>query len=86
MKVARVYSAKDLRLETAETPRVERADDVLVRPKYVGICGSDTHLYHGKNPLAVLPRVMGHEITGVVEDVGPEAAGLAAGDHVVIDP
>jgi L-gulonate 5-dehydrogenase len=29
---------------------------------------------------------MGHEITGVVEDVGPEAAGLAAGDHVVIDP
>ncbi|MDR2489873.1 MAG: zinc-binding alcohol dehydrogenase family protein [Spirochaetaceae bacterium] len=86
MKVAKVYGVKDLRLEETEKPRIERPGDVLVRPKYVGICGSDTHLYHGKNPLAILPRIMGHEIVGVVEETGKEVKGLAAGDHVVIDP
>ena len=86
MKVAKVYGAKDLRLEEIPKPSVERPTDVLIRPKYVGICGSDTHLYHGKNPLAILPRIMGHEITGVVEDCGSEVKGLSPGDHVVIDP
>lgn len=86
MKVAKVYGAKELRLEGAAKPAVSRPNEVLVRPKFVGICGSDVHLYHGKNPLATLPRVMGHEIVGVVEDFGAEVKGLAAGDHVVIDP
>jgi L-gulonate 5-dehydrogenase len=86
MKIAKVYGAKDLRMEEGPEPVLSRPDDVLVRPKVVGICGSDIHLYHGKNPLATLPRVMGHEIVGVVEDFGKEVKGLAKGDHVVIDP
>ncbi|MDR1932913.1 MAG: zinc-binding alcohol dehydrogenase family protein [Spirochaetales bacterium] len=86
MKAAKVYGAKDLRLEDAPKPVISRPDEVLVRPKFVGICGSDVHLYHGKNPLATLPRIMGHEIVGVVEEFGKDVKGLAAGDHVVIDP
>jgi L-gulonate 5-dehydrogenase len=86
MKVAKVYGPKDLRLEEIEKPRIERPNDVLIRPKLIGICGSDTHLYHGKNPLAILPRIMGHEVVGVVEDFGKDVRGLSAGDHVVIDP
>jgi L-gulonate 5-dehydrogenase len=86
MKVAKVYGVKDLRMDEIEKPQITRPGDVLIRPKYVGICGSDTHLYHGKNPLAILPRIMGHEIVGVVEDFGKEVKGLSAGDHVVIDP
>lgn len=86
MKAAKVYGAKDLRVEELEKPQVSRPNEVLVRPKYAGICGSDIHLYHGKNPLAVLPRIMGHEIVGLVEDVGSEVKGLSVGDHIVIDP
>ena len=86
MKTAKVYGPKDLRMEETEKPSVVRPGDVLVKPKFVGICGSDMHLYHGKNPLATLPRVMGHEIVGVVEDMGKEVKGLSPGDHVVIDP
>lgn len=86
MKAAKVYGAKDLRLEEVETPRVTKPADVLVKPAYIGVCGSDVHLYHGKNPLAILPRIMGHEVVGVVEDFGGEVKGLSPGDHVVIDP
>jgi L-gulonate 5-dehydrogenase len=86
MKVAKVYGKKDLRLEEIEKPKITRPTDVLIRPKFVGICGSDVHLYHGANPLAILPRIPGHEIVGVVEDLGAEVKGLAVGDHIVIDP
>ena len=86
MKISKVYGPKDLRMEDADKPSVVKPGDVLVKPKFVGICGSDMHLYHGKNPLATLPRVMGHEIVGVVEDMGKDVKGLSAGDHVVIDP
>ncbi|MCL1817984.1 MAG: zinc-binding alcohol dehydrogenase family protein [Spirochaetaceae bacterium] len=86
MKISKVYGPKDLRMEDVPKPSVVKPGDVLVKPKFVGICGSDVHLYHGKNPLATLPRVMGHEIVGVVEDMGAEVTGLSAGDHVVIDP
>ncbi|MDR2860233.1 MAG: zinc-binding alcohol dehydrogenase family protein [Elusimicrobiota bacterium] len=86
MKAAKVYGKKDLRLEEIEKPVITKPDDVLIRPKFVGICGSDVHLYHGANPLAILPRIPGHEIVGVVEDMGKDVKGLAVGDHVVIDP
>ncbi|GMO41993.1 MAG: zinc-binding alcohol dehydrogenase family protein [Treponemataceae bacterium] len=86
MKVAKVYGVRDLRVDEVEKPQITRPGDVLIRSKYAGICGSDTHLYHGKNPLAILPRIMGHEIVGVVEDFGKEVKGLSAGDHIVIDP
>ncbi|MDR1952320.1 MAG: zinc-binding alcohol dehydrogenase family protein [Elusimicrobiota bacterium] len=86
MKVAKVYAKKDLRLEEIEKPSITRPGDVLIKTKYVGICGSDVHLYHGANPLAILPRIMGHEIVGVVEDMGADVKGLAAGDHIVIEP
>ncbi|MDR2772616.1 MAG: alcohol dehydrogenase catalytic domain-containing protein, partial [Elusimicrobiota bacterium] len=86
MKVAKVYAIKDLRLEEVEKPTITRPDDVLIKTKYVGICGSDVHIYHGANPLAILPRIMGHEVVGVVEDMGKEVKGLAVGDHIVVEP
>ena len=44
------------------------------------------HIYHGTNPLATLPRVIGHEVTGQVEEVGANVQSLKPGDHVVIEP
>jgi threonine dehydrogenase-like Zn-dependent dehydrogenase len=42
-------------------------DDVLIRIKRVGVCGTDLHIYTGKQPYLSYPRVMGHELSGIVE-------------------
>jgi aryl-alcohol dehydrogenase len=62
----------------------ELADgEVLVRVKGVGVCHTDISAAQGVIPLP-LPSVLGHEGSGVVEQVGPAVTGLAAGDHVAI--
>ncbi|MCC9295813.1 zinc-binding alcohol dehydrogenase family protein [Clostridium sp. MT-14] len=86
MKIARVYGKDDLRLEEEEIPKIANANDVLIKTKRVGICGSDVHLYHGENPLAVLPRVMGHEVVGEVVEIGSNVKNLKKEDHVVVEP
>lgn len=86
MKIARVYGKDDLRVEEIEMPKITKSDDVLIKTKRVGICGSDVHLYHGENPLATLPRVMGHEVVGEVVEIGSDVRNLNIGDHVVIEP
>ena len=60
--------------------------DVVIAVQRAGICGSDLHILHGSNPFAEYPRIIGHEMAGVVEFVGAAATGLAVGDHVVVDP
>jgi L-gulonate 5-dehydrogenase len=60
--------------------------ELLVRVRAAGICGSDMHIYHGTNPLAKYPRVIGHEFAGEVAAVGEGVAGFSVGDHVAVDP
>jgi L-gulonate 5-dehydrogenase len=62
------------------------AGDVVVAVHRAGICGSDLHILHGSNPFAEYPRIIGHEMAGVIEFVGAATSGLAVGDHVVVDP
>jgi L-gulonate 5-dehydrogenase len=58
--------------------------EVVVRPEVVGICGSDFHLFHGElGPL--FPRIQGHELSAVVEQVGPGCR-LHAGERVAVWP
>jgi len=59
---------------------------VLVRPRAVGICGSDIHAYHGLQPSMVYPSVLGHEIAGEVAGIGEGVQKAKIGDHVVLDP
>jgi L-gulonate 5-dehydrogenase len=61
-------------------------DEVLIRLRAAGICGSDVHGLAGQHPLMTLPRVMGHELAGQVEAAGSEVTGVSPGDHVVVDP
>ncbi|MFD1625627.1 Zn-dependent oxidoreductase [Azospirillum griseum] len=69
-----------------DTDPTVAAGEVLVRVQRAGICGSDMHIYHGANPFAVYPRVIGHEFAGIVEAVGAGVETVAVGDHVVVDP
>lgn len=73
-------------LRAEERPRPVRADDeVLVRVKRVGVCGTDLHIYTGKQPYLSYPRVMGHELSGLVEEA-PEGSALQPGDVVYVMP
>ncbi|MDE0113795.1 MAG: alcohol dehydrogenase catalytic domain-containing protein, partial [Albidovulum sp.] len=47
--------------------------EVMVRVKRAGICGSDVHILEGSNPFARYPRIIGHEMAGVVVAVGTGA-------------
>jgi len=60
------------------------AGDVLVRVKAAGICHSDAHYRAGVSPVAPLPLTLGHEVAGVVERIGADVAGVAAGDRVCL--
>ena len=60
-------------------------NDILVRVKAVGICGSDAHGYTGKTGRRIPPIIMGHEAAGVVEAVGKSARGIAVGERITFD-
>ncbi|RZJ06825.1 MAG: zinc-binding alcohol dehydrogenase family protein [Rubrivivax sp.] len=59
--------------------------EVLLRVKRVGVCGTDLHIFTGNQPYLAYPRVMGHELSGVVEEAEP-GDGLVPGDAVYVMP
>lgn len=59
--------------------------EVLLRVKRVGVCGTDLHIFSGTQPYLEYPRVMGHELSGTVEEA-PADSGLAVGDPVYVMP
>ena len=85
------------RLEVRDIPcPVISPYEVLIRVAAVGLCGTDVHIFAGHAnyntneygqpiPLALQPQILGHEITGVVEQVGSAVTDLREGDRVVID-
>ena len=75
-------------IHVEERPRPIKAgpDEVVMRTRIVGICGSDMHIFHGTNPFATYPRVWGHEFAGEVAEVGSGVTDLKVGDHVVGEP
>jgi L-gulonate 5-dehydrogenase len=86
MKAVQITNPMELVSLDVEKPVINDANEVLVKVKRVGICGSDLHIYHGTNPLATYPRVVGHEVAGEVVAVGKGVSNLKPGDHVVVEP
>lgn len=66
---------------------VMQDNEVLLRIKYVGFCGSDLNTFRGKNPLVKFPVIPGHEIGAVIESVGSLVpAHLVAGLYCTVNP
>lgn len=86
MKAITVIRPGQVEMLDIEKPVITEPDQVLVRIRATGICGSDVHVAHGTNPYAVYPRVIGHEAAGEIEAVGDAVDGLKAGDCVVFEP
>src|SRR6266540_3969159 len=61
-------------------------DEALVRSVVTGVCGSDTHAAHGRHPFFPIPYHPGHEVVGVVEQVGPGVTGVEVGRRVTVEP
>jgi len=79
MRVAVYYSNNDVRVEERPRPRIGPGE-VLLRVRASGICGSDVMEWY-RRPKA--PLVLGHEVAGIVEEVGEGVAGFAPGQPVV---
>ncbi|WP_256758070.1 zinc-binding alcohol dehydrogenase family protein [Cohnella sp. WQ 127256] len=62
------------------------AGEAIVRIKRVGICGTDLHAFKGNQPFFSYPRVLGHELAGVIEQIGDNNEGLTVGDQVSVIP
>jgi 2-desacetyl-2-hydroxyethyl bacteriochlorophyllide A dehydrogenase len=72
-------------LEMRDVPVPEIGDhDVLVRVKAAGICHSDVHYRSGASAVGPLPQTLGHEVAGIVEDIGPQVANVKPGDRVCL--
>ncbi|WP_339068730.1 zinc-dependent alcohol dehydrogenase [Teredinibacter turnerae] len=63
------------------------AGEVQIRTAYVGICGTDLHAFHGRMDTRIgCNRIIGHEMSGIVENVGEGVRHLKPGQHVVVRP
>ena len=72
-------------LQEMEIPVPEIGDaDVLVRVKAAGICHSDVHYWEGISPVSGLPHTLGHEIAGVVEEIGSNVTTHTIGQRVCL--
>lgn len=87
MRAAVLIEKRKVVVKDVEEPQVG-PQDVLIAVKSSGVCGTDVHMYEGEEGSTdvVMPLIMGHEFSGVVEDVGPEVTSLKKGDKVSVNP
>lgn len=79
MRAAIINGPSDIRVETVEDPSIQE-DEILVKVKACGICGTDVHTYKTGDTST---RILGHEFSGEVAEVGVAVEGLRVGDRVV---
>ena len=92
MKAAVLQDVKKLVVQDVPDPQ-PAANEVLLKVKAVGVCGTDLHIFRGHGnynldaqgrqiPLAEQPQILGHEFSGEVVEVGKEVKDLKPGDRV----
>lgn len=69
----------------APVPETERGE-ALIRMKRIGVCGSDFHAFAGRHPIYTYPRVLGHELSGIVLETADNDKGIRPGDRCAIEP
>src|SRR5680860_1666419 len=75
MRVATIHAPGDIRLEDRPTPELTAPTDAVLKVVASCVCGSDLWPYRGENPIEPGSPI-GHEMVGLVEDVGPEVTCL----------
>ena len=67
-----------------QKPELQAPTDAIVRVTLGSICSSDLHIKHGSVPRAVPGITVGHEMVGVVEEIGSDVKGVKVGDRVIV--
>jgi L-iditol 2-dehydrogenase len=83
MKAAVYQDIDKMVVKEVETPKVDD-ESMLVRVKACAVCGSDVRIFHHGNNRVITPQIIGHELSGVVEDVGKNVKGFAPGDRIAV--
>lgn len=86
MRVAKLVDIQKIVVSEEAFDKKPAPGQVVVQVKAVGICGTDFHIFEKGRDDVQLPRVMGHELSGVVVETGEGVENVKAGDHVVMDP
>jgi len=63
-----------------------KPNEIKIKMKRIGVCGSDIHVNHGKHPYTSYPVVQGHEVSAEVVEIGSEVTNVLVGDKVTIQP
>ena len=85
MKQAVMLAPGQIGFRQVECPKT-LPDEVLIEIKRIGICGSDIHVYHGRHPYTSYPIVQGHEVSGLIAEIGRNVSGFTKGEQVVFMP
>ncbi|HDJ28579.1 MAG TPA: sorbitol dehydrogenase, partial [Proteobacteria bacterium] len=86
MKAARIIEPYKVEIIDLPEPQIG-PEDVLIKVKLLGLCGSDLATYRGLNPMVSYPRIPGHEVCGeIVKLASNVPAGFGIGDKVTISP
>ena len=85
MKAVQIVKPGELKVIDIEKPVLDEENNVIVKMTAAGICGSDVGIYHGTNAAATYPRIIGHEMVGVVAETGPSVEKLKVGDRVIVN-
>jgi len=83
MKAITYQGVHKMSVSNQPTPKIKSPTDALLRVTTTGICGSDLHMYDGRTPLEK-GTVVGHEIMGVIAEVGEAVQSIKKGDRVVL--
>jgi L-galactonate 5-dehydrogenase len=86
MKAFAITNNKTVQAIDIEEP-VLNSNEVLIEVHYIGLCGSDLNAYRGLMPLVTLPRIPGHEISGIIIGKGNQVpASFKIGDKATVSP
>lgn len=84
MKAVTYQGVKNVEVKEVDAPKLEKADDIIVKLTTTAICGSDLHLIHGVIPNFPKDYIIGHEPMGIVEEVGSDVTKVKKGERVII--
>lgn len=86
MKSILLNKPEEFKVVEKELPGQPGRNEVLLKTKCLGICGTDLHAYHGVQPFFTYPRILGHEIAAQVVSVGENVTHLKEGDLCTVIP
>ena len=85
MRAAYVVEIGKVEIREVNVPTL-KDDEVLIKVKTVGVCGSDLHLFKGTHAFRKPPAVLGHEVAGDIVEIGKNVTNFKIGDRVTVEP